>query len=175
MTNTNNDFENDVENDVETVQDFDALIGEIKAAGDVPEPSPLFWNHLNARVRAAVAEEPIARAWWSLYWRPLAAVVGTAGFAVFLLLRSGAPPLPAPVLPVVPARPAAPSDLVADVEVSEMWRMIQVAAPKVEIDSVRETGLMPSQYATDQAIEALTPSEREALVRLLRKEIGASE
>jgi hypothetical protein len=151
---------------------YDDLIAEIKTAGDVPEPSPLFWNHLSARVRDAVAEEPIARAWWSLYWRPLAAAVGTVGFVVFLLLRTSAPA--APATPAAPVAPAA-VDQVADVEVTEMWRMIQVAAPKVEMESVRDTGLMPSQYATDQAIEALTPSEREELVRLLRKEIGASE
>ena len=150
-------------------EDFAELIGEIKAAGDVPEPSPLFWNHLSARVRDAVAVEPIARSWWSLYWRPVAAVVGAVSFVAIFFLRTSAPAPPA-----TPAAPAA-IDQVADVEVTEMWRMIEVAAPKVEIDSVRDTGLMPSQYATDQAIEALTPSEREALVQLLRKEMGASE
>jgi hypothetical protein len=80
----------------------------------------------------------------------------------------------APAAPAAPAQPGSP-DLVADVEVSEMWRMIEVAAPAVEIDSVREAGFMPSQYATDQAIESLTPSQREALVKLLRKEMGVSE
>src|SRR5262245_46229042 len=29
-------------------------------AGEIPEPSPLFWNHLSARVREAVATESIA-------------------------------------------------------------------------------------------------------------------
>ena len=43
-------------------EDFAELIGDIKAAGEVPEPSPLFWNDLSARVRDAVAEEPIDRA-----------------------------------------------------------------------------------------------------------------
>ena len=167
-----NDALRDSHHDRDDIDEFAELIGEIKAAGEVPEPSPLFWHHLSARVREAVADEPIARAWWSLYWRPLVAVVGSVGFAVFLLLRTSAPAAPA-----APATPVAPSavDQVADAEVGEMWRMIEVAAPKVEMESVRDTGLMPSRYATDQAIEALTPSEREALVRLLRKEMGASE
>jgi len=158
-----NDFDNLRE------EDFAELIGEIKAAGQVPEPSPLFWNHLSARVRDAVAEEPIAPAWWSLYWRPLAAVAGTVGLAIFLLVRAHAPGVPAAV-----SAPGS-TELTADVEVSEMWRLIQVAAPKVEMESVRDTGLMPSQYATDQAIEALSPSEREALIKLLRKEMGVAE
>ena len=35
------------------------LRGAIEAAAEVsvPEPSPLFWNHLSERVRTAVAEE----------------------------------------------------------------------------------------------------------------------
>ena len=159
-------------NDFDNLDEFSDLIDDVKAAGNVPEPSPLFWNHLSARVRDAVAEEPIARAWWSLYWRPLVAVVGTVTFAALLLLRTSAPA--APAAPATPAAPVAMNQ-VADVEVTEMWRMIEVAAPRVEMESVRDTGLMPSRYATDQAIEALTPSEREALVRLLRKEMGASE
>jgi hypothetical protein len=76
-------------------------------------------------------------------------------------------------VPSVPALPTAPTS--PDVEVSEMWRMIEVAAPRVEIESVRDAGLMPSAYATDQAIAELTPAQREALVRLLRKEMGVSE
>ena len=36
---------------------------------DVPEPSPLFWEHLSARVREAVAAEPARRApWWQVRW-----------------------------------------------------------------------------------------------------------
>jgi hypothetical protein len=149
--------------------DFRDLIDEVKAAGQVPEPSPLFWNHLSARVRDAVAAQPIPGPWWVAHWRPLVAAVGSLGLVAFLMLRPHAPT--APVAP--PA--AGPRDLVADVAVSEMWRMIEVAAPHVEMDSVREAGLMPSPYATDQAIEALTPDQREALVRLLRKEMGVSE
>lgn len=161
-------------NDVDhfSEEDFADLIHDVRAAGDVPEPSPLFWNHLSARVRDAVAVEPIPRTWWMGYWRPVVAAVGSLSFVALLILRASAPA--APVEPVAPGVPGVP-DFVADVDVSEMWRLIEVAAPQMEMQSVRDAGLMPTQYATDQAIEALTPSEREALVRLLRKEIGASE
>jgi len=151
-----------------TEDDYKDLIEDVKAAGAVPEPSPLFWNHLSARVRETVAAEPIPAAWWMVYWRPIAMAVGTAGLVAFVMLRTHAPAVPAPVAPSA-------HDLVADVEVSEMWRMISVAAPAVEMESAREAGLMPTEYATDQAIESLTPAQREALVRLLRKEMGVSE
>ncbi len=150
-------------------EDFADLIADVKAAGDVPEPSPLFWNHLSARVRDAVAVEPIPRSWWTMYWRPVVATVGSLGFVAFLILRTSAPAAPA-----APAAPGAP-DLIADVEVSEMWRLIEAASPKMEMQQVQDAGLMPTSYAADQAIASLTPSQREALVRLLRKEMGVSE
>jgi hypothetical protein len=54
------------------------------AASDVPEPSPLFWDHLSARVREAVAAEPPPRStaffgsWW---WRTAAGVAVSAVIA----------------------------------------------------------------------------------------------
>src|SRR4051812_13249357 len=54
-------------------------------ASDVPEPSPLFWDHLSARVREAVAAEPQPRSaaflnsWWV---RAAAGVTVSAAIAV---------------------------------------------------------------------------------------------
>jgi hypothetical protein len=156
-------------NDFDTFneEDFQDLISEVKAAGDVPDPSPLFWNHLSARVRDEVAQHPIRRAWWQMYWQPVAAAAGIFSLVAVVFLRVNTPVPSVPTLATAPTSP--------DVEVSEMWRMIEVAAPRVEMESVRDAGLMPSAYATDQAIEELTPAQREALVRLLRKEMGVSE
>src|SRR5262245_25481785 len=58
----------------------------------VPEPSPLFWEHLSTRVRDATAQEPATSRWhvWTgslRFWR-FAAVAGAAGvLAVALSLR----------------------------------------------------------------------------------------
>ena len=161
-------------NDVDhrTEEDFADLIAEVKASGEVPELSPLFWNHLSARVREAVAIEPIPRAWWSLHWRPIAALVtSVAAIALVAFLRTGMPGQ----MGQADAVTASTHEPFADVAFSEMWRLIEVAAPTIEMQSAQEAGLMPSQYATDQAIESLTPAQREALVRLLRKEMGAAE
>lgn len=156
-----------------TEDDFRDLIDEVKAAGDVPEPSPLFWNHLSARVRDAVCDEPLPGPWWMAYWRPVLLATGAvAALAMMVMLRTSAMPAPAATELAIAATSY---ELAADVEVSEMWRLIEAASPTMEMQSVQDAGLMPTQYATDQAIQSLTLAQREALVRLLRREMGVSE
>ena len=156
-------------NDFDNLDEFKDLIDEAKAAGEVPEPSPLFWHHLSARVRESVAAEPMPGPWWMSYWRPVIAAVGTVA-VVGIIVWSQPARVSEPATSEV-----ASSELVADVEVSEMWRLIEMASPTVGLDSAREAGFMPTPYTTDQAIEALTRAEREAFVRLLKKEMGVSE
>jgi hypothetical protein len=163
-----------MKNEFDDLEQFDDLIAEVKAAGEVPEPSPLFWNHLSARVRDAVAAEPIARSWWSLYWRPVATAAATFSFIAIIVWSVRAPEAPV-VADSAISSAASGRELVADVAVSEMWRMIEMASPNVELDTAQEAGLMPTPYAADQAIEDLSPAQREALVRLLRKEMGVTE
>src|SRR6187455_2911243 len=55
------------------------------ARGDVPEPSPLFWEHFSARVRGAVAQETVSAPGW-MTWRP--AFVAIAALAVFVTAGS---------------------------------------------------------------------------------------
>src|SRR5438128_377674 len=53
------------------------------AAGDpVPEPSPLFWDHLSARVREAVAAEPPQRAGFRFGFARVQPIVVTLALAV---------------------------------------------------------------------------------------------
>src|SRR4051794_31885113 len=60
---------------------------------DVPEPSPLFWDHLSARVREAVAAEPVTKDGWFPSWRvlvPIAALAVVVLVVVFAVTRSRA-------------------------------------------------------------------------------------
>ena len=68
------------------------------AADDVPEPSPLFWDQLSARVRETVAREP--RSSWQFGWRgvqPDAAMLAIAAAIIAVLVvipgvrRAGTP------------------------------------------------------------------------------------
>ena len=61
-----------------------SVVVEVQAA-EMPEPSPLFWDHFSERVRqaTAAAPTPVAASWWSAAWRPVAGVA--AGLAVVML------------------------------------------------------------------------------------------
>ena len=66
----------------ERIGGFAELLAHARAA-DVPEPSPLFWDHLSARIRVDIARDPTpGRARWLAWpaWAPLAglALVVTA-------------------------------------------------------------------------------------------------
>ncbi len=58
----------------------------VAAEVEVPEPSPLFWDHLSARVGEAVAAEQAPRRSWIER-----AVVDAAGDAIGLRGRAAAP------------------------------------------------------------------------------------
>lgn len=153
------------------------LMADVESATDVPEPSPLFWDHFSERVRqattAAPAPEVASPSWWSVAWRPLA-LVGVAAAAVTLVvvLRTGpagpelaslqATDVAAPSEAGLPALEDGPWDLVIGIAGDLAWEDVQQAA-------------MPRSGTADSAIEALTPEQRTELAKLVRAEIGAFE
>jgi hypothetical protein len=73
--------------------DMRAMMSTV-AAVEVPEPSPLFWDHLSQRVRNAVAEDVPRRSWqdaatWRRLLMPLSAVA-VASLIVAMVLSSRA-------------------------------------------------------------------------------------
>lgn len=163
----------------------DARDGLALARGEhVPEPSPLFWNHLSARVHDEVGKERApgshrAFAWFlAPGWRSVAAValvVVAVAMLVWRTLPAGdrmrqsasirttsAPPV---------ARPA------ANVQVSDdslvpaadaSWTVIAQVTAHVEIADATEAGIVLQPGASDRAISQLSPSEQEEFVRLLQ-------
>ncbi len=78
-----------------------ATLGAAESA-DVPEPSPLFWSEVNARVGAAIGDEPRAdppASWWA--WLRWDIVVPLAGLATVLVALASA-------VGRVPITPSAP-------------------------------------------------------------------
>jgi hypothetical protein len=147
-----------------------ALLQELDAVRDVPEPSPLFWDHFSARTRAAIAAAP-QRSTWSHWLRPLVALAAAAAVLLVVWLRPGrgddADMLsgsratgPAPL--VLPAVEDGPWDLVLDLASGLPFEDVQQAAA-------------PRRGTADALIDELTPAEREAFVKLLRSEIGELE
>ena len=145
----------------------------------VPEPSPLFWNHLSARVHEAVAAEGMPRRplWPAAWCRPAMAwpigAVAIGIVAAVVTMRVGyAPGVAIPVAPAAlvvneaagtepVALPDDPSfDLVADL------------AALVDWDVAAEPGLETHVETAANAIGQLTAGERRELQRLLREELA---
>jgi hypothetical protein len=157
--------------------EVDALRGVVARvrAVDVPEPSPLFWDHLAARVGDAIAREPVpvvASGWWSsrLAWAAAAVIVTAAGTGY--LMRPQAPPPSAVVAhaPPAAAQPPATHPLpppALDVEpapADDGWALIAAVAEEGPTD---DELLAPQAGQAELSISALSAEERTALAREL--------
>lgn len=132
---------------------------------DVPEPSPLFWDHFQARVGAAVsAAEPAP--WWRGSSR-----------AWFALATAAAVLLAVWISPLRPREAAetvsAPDVEVATIADSVQWEFMSGVLETLEDDAARAV-LAPTPVAVDAAFESLSASEREAFARLLQAEMEGS-
>jgi len=131
---------------------------------DVPEPSPLFWDHFEARVAAAVNEVSVP--WWrgsTRAWVTLA----TAAAILFVVWLS---PLRTRVSDVPDAVVADAGLAVGTIGESVQWEFMSGVLESLEQDDARVV-LAPSASAVDSAFESLSASEREAFARLLQAEL----
>lgn len=157
-----------------------ALRSTWQQAADVemPEPSPLFWDHLAARIREDVRREPVrtrgllARlslprvSWWSL-----SGLVGAAAAALLVLaLRAPWAPSPATVAPEATVTVASvgttqsePADLS---EPDDTLGFVTDLASSVDWDAVPVSGFA-APGAVDGSLASLSDDERVELRRLL--------
>jgi hypothetical protein len=133
-----------------------------------PEPSPLFWDHFGARVREATLAAPAAR-WWAVGWRPFGALAATAGAIALVLVLNSADQTGTPSSEV-----AAVTPLTMPFEDDGSWSLVVGLAAELELRDVR-LAAAPVQGTADLMIEDLTGEQREALARLLQKEMGEVE
>jgi len=156
-----------------------ATMAGVRQVGDVPEPSPLFWTHFEARVQAAVQDEmsqPARVSWWSMVTSmrgamAAAATVAIVAIAVSLYPRDHVVPVEdaEDVVVAVDAGSAAGDDGVA-LETAE-WVFVSGMMDAFEAEDVREV-LAPSRRGVDAAFEVLTSEERDAFVKLLKAEMA---
>jgi len=163
------------------------------AGVDVPEPSPLFWDHLSARVRESVAAEsrPRRSGWaWpgARGFVPLAAaaaviVVVMSGVWLLRGVRSSELALSSRADRVAggaSAQPGAPAggasaDLgaptVPDADNSEVWAVLTTAASGVGLEEAHAAGMHVQSAALDHAVLDLSAAELTELGRLLQTEM----
>lgn len=133
----------------------------VSAEGDVPEPSPLFWDHFEARVGAAINDAAVP--WWRgsmRAWVTLAAAAVIL-FAVWLS----------------PLRTPPAEDVVVDAQLemgtigeSVQWQFMSGVLESLEQNDARVV-LAPTAGAVETAFESLSAAERETFARLLQAEL----
>jgi hypothetical protein len=156
------------------------------AAGvEVPEPSPLFWQHLSARVREAVSNEEraSASAWmrpW-LGWRSAAPAVAVAALvmaAAFMWRTEWPRPVVSPEnlepysAEVAEATPGADEGVSLADDAS--LGLIGGLAGDLDWDATVEAGLSMRAGAVDRAVLELSANERMELQRILKEELSRS-
>ena len=144
-------------------------------AVEVPEPSPLFWDHLSARVREAVAAEAVRRrGWFSIArWRwGLVAAVGAAVVAVAAAITTRTP-APAPATTVIVERPVADVGS-APVTEDASFMLLGDLAGALDWDAVAEAGITMDVGSADTAMTELTAGERTELQRLLQEAMSGA-
>jgi hypothetical protein len=154
---------------------------------DVPEPSPLFWDHLSARIREGVAGEGTRRVVW---WHPstwpfdiaqgrlqfsipaVSGVVAVVLFAVILTSRVMAPgPGPAGFVAAPPAPPP-PDAIVAAADSTEDPSLSLVADLVAQMDWESASQMDVALHAdlADEAMSELSDAERREMRLLLQHE-----
>jgi hypothetical protein len=143
--------------------DMSAALGDTRAV-DVPEPSPLYWQHLSDRVRTAIDAEPVAAGGWPhwLRWPVLAPI---AALALLVMALAVALPRQAPMVPAVAVNGAeGPVPI-------DSWVIMADLVGDMDWDTAISAGLAVVPGSADLAVLDLTATEQQELTRLLRAEL----
>lgn len=155
------------------------------AAPDIPEPSPLFWEHFSSRVREGIAAEQPRRAWsWlggreSMRLAAAIAVVVAVVSTVWVVRDAGTAHAPNPIageqaVSVATASQDGEVDGSVDPDNAEVWAVLTAAASDMAIDDARAAGMKAHPAAVDRAVQGLTAEELNELGRLLQSELKRS-
>lgn len=138
----------------------------------VPEPSPLYWDHLSRRVREAVDGEAVARhipsgreRWYD--WRVLAPV---AVWVLFVATLASVVPESTSVLSRATGVPESVEERRLDV-LDARWAVMLDTVGEFDVETALDEGLLGHPWSADGAILQLTSAEQQELVRLLNEEL----
>jgi hypothetical protein len=157
-------------------RELDTVVDMLRsgAAGPVPEPSPLFWDHFSARVRDAIAAEPSPRRTSWSDWLGWPALAPMAGLAILVLAIVAT--LPGNLAaPVGDDRPSVDLSAAGDVTMDAEWRALAEVVGPLDWDTAVEAGLVTAPGAADVAMLDLSSDERRELSRLMASELAPPE
>jgi hypothetical protein len=150
----------------------------------VPEPSPLFWEHLAARIGDAIGGEPAPRAVgiWGELRTP--AIVWTAGVVlaasiVAVAVWRGSQPAVQPGTQAALDAPAAelpaagtnPDIWNEDIEGDEAWAIVRAVAEDAGWDETNAAGISARPESAEHVVPQLSTEERSELARLIEEEL----
>jgi hypothetical protein len=157
------------------------------ANAEIPEPSPLFWEHFSSRVQEGVGAQSVAPSGWFGWAQSTTVKWAMSGALLTLLLvavvwRASAPrrasTVSAPFATTSVTDPADPDAFDPDLDVA--WALVRTVADDVARDSpasdevawdeVAMDGVGVRLGAVEHALAALTGDERSELLRLLQAE-----
>ena len=153
------------------------------SAVEIPEPSPLFWDHFSARIRDHVAHETPARGgWWvsagvrSLMPLVAALAVIIAVVSVTMLPRG---PRRIPAVGELASSHISDTSAAADVDVqspvdaqnADAWALLTAAASDMGVEEAHEAGMGTHVGAVDHEVTHLNQAELKELDRLLQSEM----
>lgn len=157
-------------------EELGAIMREARSV-EVPEPSPLFWEHFSLRVHDAVTAEPDATSagWMSSIAARARLVLATA--AIALVVAVAVWQAPGPTVDEDAQIAGTPGDL-GDLLEAELvaddtaeWTFVVNVAQGLKWEEIQETGLMVRPGAAERAVLQLSQTERRELVRLLEAEL----
>lgn len=158
-----------------SVAALEAVVGDV-ASSHVPEPSPLFWDHLSARIREATRDIPARTPWWQGHWRSL---VAASAAAVLVVVASWRLLVPAALLPVATNATRLSDAPVESAAADEnAWQTVGDLATALSSSALSSDDVQLVVAAGPMAPPAmaeLTPREREAFVKLLSVEMDRGD
>ncbi len=157
------------------VDDLRRTLSAVQAV-DVPEPSPLFWDHLSSRVRDAVAADrtpAMLSRWTWLSWRATAGLSAAAALLMLTLVTRDAPvmmirPPDAPTVASVETASTVSGADVVDADDPSLTLLADLTGG-LEWDDAAEAGIVVGSGAADSAVAELNADERIELRRLLNE------
>lgn len=170
------------------------IAAALREAGavEMPEPSPLYWEHFSARVHDQVAHETLDRgaSWTTIAVRVLMPLAVAAAVVVAIvsggilprLARSSPSATSAALAPGdataaatgLTPRAAGDTDAAVDAQNAEVWDVLTAAASDMAIDDAHAAGMGIRPGAVDHAVTHMDQAELTELGRLLQTEMKHS-
>lgn len=142
---------------------------------EVPEPSPLFWEHLSARVRDRVASANEEHASFSgrMTWRFMVPALALAGvvLAAVVTLRGPSPAGPSSATGGSPLAASLVDDIVPLADDASL-NLIADLASDLDWDAAAEAGLTTRTGAAERILMEMSADERLELQRILKQELS---